>query len=877
MGDLLKEQGGPSLFARVERTRTAAIARRRGRAGAERALRATIDGMEIADTSDLVRAFSTYFQVVNLCEQVHRIRRKRDYQRSGGPPQPGSLEDGIQALAAQGLGLDEVMELLRQTTVEPVFTAHPTQATRRTILEKDQRIAERLVERLGDLTPPEEDAALARIRMELTSTWQTREHPEDRPAVQDEAEHVLFYLHDIIYRIIPPFYEALERALVATYGDAARGAELPTIVRFASWVGGDMDGNPYVSAVTIEGTLRRQRQLVLSRYRAELGELARRLSQSTSRVGFDEDLAARTTRYAALFPEAMSTIGPRHRDMPYRVFLSLVVARLEATEADADGAYESVHEFRGDLRLVARSLAAHGGDRAGHFSIVRALRRADTFGFHLATLDVRQDALVHRRVIGRALGDDSWLQRTAEERADRIRRALAAPTPAFDEDTETHDTLAVFRTIDDARRRFGPDAIGPYIISMTQGVDDVLSVLLLAKWSGLEREGVIDLDVAPLLETVPDLQAGPAIIRGLVEDAIYGPHLARRGQRQIVMVGYSDSNKDGGLAASRWALHRAQEQLVDAVESEGVRLVFFHGRGGTISRGGGNTHRAVMAAPKGAVAGHLRVTEQGESIHVKFGLRAIALRTLEKHVSATTIATASPRPTSPDAEDWAARMDRIAERSRETYRGLVYETDDFYEYFRTATPIDVIEQMKIGSRPASRRSKQGIGSLRAIPWVFSWMQSRHMLPAWYGLGTALEEAIGEHGLESMRRVARDWAFFDAWLGDVEMVLAKADLDIASQYAVLAGDVGERLFPTIEAEFHRMVHAVLTLREQRTLLEGDPTLQRSIALRNPYIDPMSYAQLDLLQRWRSDGRPTGPMLDALIQTVHGVAQGLRNTG
>lgn len=877
VGDLLKEQGGALLFARVEQIRTSAIARRLGDDSAERAMRAAIEGLDVQGASDLVRAFSTYFQVVNLCEQVHRIRRKRDYQREGGRPQPGSLHDGIQALAAQGLSLDEVLDLLRRTTVEPVFTAHPTQATRRTILEKDQRIAKRLVERLGDLTPPEEEAALARIRMELTSTWQTIEHPEDRPAVEDEAEHVLFYLHDIIYRIIPPFYEELEEALVATFGEAARDIDLPTVVRFASWVGGDMDGNPYVSATTIDATLRRQRELVLSRYRAELGELARKLSQSTARVPFDPEIAARIQRYAGLFPDAMAAIRPRHRDMSYRVFLTLVVARLAATERDGDGAYESVHAFRDDLRLVERSLADNGGRYAGHFNVTRAVRRADTFGFHLATLDVRQDAIVHRRVIGRALGDDSWLQRSAEERTERIRKALAAPTPSLDEDTETHDTLEVFRTIDQARRRFGPDAIGPYIISMTQGVDDVLSVLLLAKWAGLERDGDIVLDVAPLLETVPDLQAGPDIVRGLIADPVYGPHLARRGNRQIVMVGYSDSMKDGGLAASRWALHRAQEDLVAAVADAGVRLVFFHGRGGTISRGGGNTHRAVMAAPKGSVGGHLRVTEQGESIHVKFGLRAIALRTLEKHLSATTIATASPKPADPRAERWGQMMTEIADRSRQTYRGLVYENEDFYPYFRTATPIDVIEQMKIGSRPASRRSKQGIGSLRAIPWVFSWTQSRHLLPAWYGLGTGLEAAIDTHGAEAVAEAARDWPFFDTWLGDVEMVLAKADLDIASRYASLAGEVGARLFPAIEGEFRRTVDAVLMLRDQEGLLEGDPTLRRSIELRNPYVDPMSYVQLELLQRWRDEGRPEGALLDALIQTVHGVAQGLRNTG
>jgi phosphoenolpyruvate carboxylase len=879
MGDVLKEQGGAALFARVEQVRAASIARRLGEEGAEFAVREAVERLDVAAASDVVRAFGTYFQVVNLCEQVHRIRRRRDYEMAGGDPQPGSLMACIASLAGEGRSLDETLAFLRKMTVEPVFTAHPTQATRRTILEKEQRIAKRLVERLGVLTPAEEQAARARIRMELTASWQTLEHPADRPAVEDEAEHVLFYLHDIIYRIVPPFYEALETALEASYGEGCMaGRTLPNVLRFASWVGGDMDGNPYVSARTIASTLRRQRQLVLARYIQEIAALSRTLSQSVLRIPIDPQVTQRIEAYAAMFPEALREIGPRHRDMSYRVLLTLIAAKLRATDADQPNGYDHVEAFRDDLRLIDRSLHDNGGEHAGRFSVRRLLRRADTFGFHLATLDVRQDALVHRRVIGRALGDEEWMARSAAERTARLQQAFDEATPSWDDaDQETADTLAVFRTIDHAQRTFGPDATGPYVISMTQGVDDVLSVLLLARWAGLEREGAIALDVAPLLETVDDLQAGPAIVRGLVSDPVYGPHLARRGQRQMVMVGYSDSNKDGGLAASRWALYRAQERIVAVADEASIRMVFFHGRGGTISRGGGNTHKAVMAAPKGAVAGHLRVTEQGESIDAKFGLRAIALRTLEKHLSATALATAAPKPADPRDAAWAAMMDTIAQRSRVVYRGLVYESEDFEPYFRSATPIDVIERMKIGSRPASRRKKQGIASLRAIPWVFSWTQSRHLLPAWFGLGTALHEAIEAHGLETVREAAQDWPFFDAWLGDVEMVLAKADLEIASQYARLAGEAGARVFPVIEGEFQRTVSAVLRLRDQPTLLDRDPMLQRSIALRNPYVDPMSYIQLSLLQRWRADGRPDDATLEALIQTVHGIAKGLRNTG
>lgn len=882
VGDVLTEQGGAALFSRVEQVRKAAIARRAGTPAesdaGERMMHSSVDGLERGAAADLVRAFSTYFQAVNLCEQVHRIRRKRDYQRdTAGGPQAGSLEHALRQLSDAGWDRPRVMELLSGVLVEPVFTAHPTQATRRTILEKDQRIAERLVELLDpSMTPPEKSAAHARIHTELASTWQTLEHPHLRPTVSDEAEHVLFYVNDIIYRIVPPFYEELERSLDEVFGPAAEAHPMPTLMKFTSWVGGDMDGNPYVSAVTIEGTLVRQRELILTRYRQELLTLARRLSQSTTRVLVDDAVLQRVDLYATMFPGAMESVRPRHRDMPYRVLLTLVAARLDATLVDAETAYEHVDVFRADLQLIADSLQTNGGAAGGRFSVIRAIRRAQTFGFHLAVLDVRQDAMVHRNVISTVIGDEGWHERPAAERSATIHELLKADIPALPDNEEVRETLDVFKTIHRCRQRFGPEAIGLYIISMTQGADDVLAVLLLAKWAGIDTGGTYPLDVSPLLETVPDLVAGPDILAELRDDAVYGPHLATRNRKQVVMVGYSDSNKDGGLVASRWSLHKAQQKLVERVGSD-MHLSFFHGRGGTISRGGGNTHRAVMAAPRGAVAGHLRVTEQGETIHKKFGLRAIALRTLEKEVSATAVATALPEPTHPEEPAWAIAMERLSETSRLTYRSMVYDTPDFEAYFRAATPIDVIEQMKIGSRPASRRKKSGIASLRAIPWVFSWTQSRLVLPAWFGIGTALEEAIAEDGLEAVQIMAREWRFMDAWLGDVEMVLAKVDIDIAARYAELAGEIGARLFPVLQGEYERTVAAVLAVRNQSVLLETDPVLQRSIALRNPYVDPMSYVQLDLLKRWRAGHREDDALLEVLIATIHGIAQGLRNTG
>ena len=880
VGEVIREQGGEPLFEAVEGARVAAIRRRQDPASAD--LETALTALEPALAEQLVRGFSTYFQVVNLAERIHRIRRRRDYLRAGDA-QRGGLEELIRRLSRSGFDLDRVGRLLCSLEIEPVFTAHPTEATRRAILEKHQAIARRLVERLDpSLTPPEERAALERIRAEVTSAWQTEEHPRVRPSVADEREHVLFYITDVIYRIVPPFYEALEDALGAVYGPPGRQLEIPILVRFASWVGGDMDGNPNVSAETLRATLEEHRDRILDCYRREVAALGRHLTQSGTRVGIDPEIERRSRRYGRLLPAALDSIPARQRDMPYRVFLRLVLARLEGVGHDAGHGYREAGELVDDLRLIARSLTANLGQRAGLFAVRRLLRRTATFGFHLATLDVRQDSEIHRRVIGRVLGDARWAERPAAERAERLRRELASlAVPSGLAADEVVATLDVFRAIADGRRRFGPRAIGAYIISMARAVDDVLSVLLLARWAGLvEQQGaetVVPLDVAPLFETVDDLEAGAGTMEALFTDPVYRRHLAARGDRQMVMIGYSDSNKDGGLAASRWALQKGQRALVEVHQAQGIDLTIFHGRGGTVSRGGGKTRRAVFAAPRGAVAGRLRFTEQGEVIHAKYGLRGIALRTLEQVVSAVAQATADPPPADSRQPGWSRVMEQIARDSRRAYRELVYEDADFLDYFRRATPIDVIERMPIGSRPSSRRSRRGIENLRAIPWVFAWTQSRHILPGWYGLGTGLERAAERHGRALLGEMVREWPFLRALIGDVEMVLAKADMPIAAGYAALAGKIGERIFPLIRAELERTVELVLELTGSAALLDSDPALQRSIRLRNPYVDPMSLLQIDLLSRWRDRDRADGELFDALLATVHGIAQGLQNTG
>lgn len=908
VGRVIREQGGDELFAAVEAARQAAIARREDPKGdGEARLVAQVEDLSLDEAEGLVRAFATYFQVVNMAEKVHRIRRRRDYLRRAeedGEPQAYSLRHTVERLAGAGLGAEDVAALFARMCVEPVFTAHPTEATRRTLLEKQQEIARRLVDLMNPaLTPREKEGALERIRAEVTATWQTEEQPRERPRVEDEAEHVLFYVTDVLYRVIPPFYEDLAAALEAVYGDPVPEPRLPRMIAFASWVGGDMDGNPNVDAGTLRRALERQRRLVLGLYRREVGAIAGRLSQSRSRVGFDPEIDARTDDYRDRFPEAYDAILPRHREMPYRVLLHLVEARLRATLEDREVAnrgegYRGVAELVGDLGAVAASLEHHRGEHAGLFAVRRALRRIDTFGFHLVTLDVRQDALVHRRAVGWMLGEEGWEERSAEERAERVRQALEsgeepARRPADhgsgngeaedDPAADSRRTLAVMAAIAEGRRRYGERAVGPYIMSMAKDRDDVFTTLLLARWGGLMSDDAkVPLDVVPLFETVPDLEAAPAVMAGLLGDEYYRRHLAARGDRQMVMVGYSDSSKDGGMAASRWSLQKAQAALVEVFGGAGnsgsaVALTVFHGRGGTVSRGGGSTHRAVMAAPQGAVAGRLRLTEQGEVIDDKYGLRGIALRTLERAWGATALATAVDRPGNPREPHWHQVMEEVSRVSRRAYRDLVYDEPDFPAFFRAATPVDVIERMNIGSRPLSRRAGQGIENLRAIPWVFAWTQNRLILPGWYGLGSGLEAAVEAHGEDEVAALAAEWPFFANLLDDAAMVLAKADLPIAERYAALAGDVGDALFPRLADEMRRTVDWILRLQGHSALLDDNPTLRRSIRLRNPYVDPMSLLQVDLLRRWRAADRRDDDLLSALLATVRGIAHGLQNTG
>lgn len=813
LGEVLAAQRGTQFLEKVETIRRAAKARRRDDPAASEELESVLHGLDAAEALEVVRAFETYFLLTNLAEQLHRVRRAHDYQRAGGAPQAGSWADTIAAAHAAGVALPELLEQLGQMRVMPVFTAHPTMSERRTVLDKTRRIAFAMAEGRRARTPEEERSSRDRLRMEVTTLWQTEETRPRRPTVADERAHVLFYLLEVVYEVIPISYETLEQAIAEVYGATVR---VPPFLRFGTWVGGDMDGNPNVTAETVAETIADQRRLIRARYLGEVRDLAGRLSQSRERVGISSALEQALAADARDLPEVEADTRE-----PYRAKLTYVAHRLERD------LYRSAEALHAELSLVHESLLAHRGADAGAFLVQRLLRRVETFGLFLATLDVRQDA-----------------------------RELRANPDGF------RPVVDAVRT---ARQSGDPDAFGALVLSMAKSADDVrLAARLCAEG------GVDDLPVAPLFETVADLEAGPRVLGELLADADHRALVERSGGRQMVMLGYSDSAKDAGMLASRWALFEAQRALVDVAAAAGVPLTLFHGRGGTVSRGGGPMHDAVRAQPAGTVDGRLRVTVQGETIASKFFVRAIARRELELLGGAVLLATTQPPP-SPRPE-WAEVMRVAAGRSRQVYRALVYDEPAMPAFFKEATPIDAIRELFIGSRPPARKASDRIEDLRAIPWVFAWTQTRFLTTSWYGVGTALAEADAD----VLRAMYQGFPFFRDVVDNLAMVLAKSDLDIASRYVTLVSDraAAQRIEASIRAEHGRAVAAVLAISGTGALLEQEPVLARSIRLRNPYVDPMSYLQVEMLRRWRGGDDAAR---QAVLSTVNGIAAGMRNTG
>lgn len=924
LGHALRAQWGESFFARLEEVRQLArrLRQREDRRARER-LEALLAGLSLDEKTALVRAFSTFFFLANVAENHHRVRRRQEHARAGDPPQPDSLAGTLSRLDGRGISGEAVAALLPRLLLQPVFTAHPTEATRRTLREAEQHLAALLAE--GDdprLSARDREHLRGRLTADVEILWQTDNVSRRRPSVLDEVRNTLFYMETVLFDAVPQLCQELDEQLRDQFGLTLPSEAAP--VRLGSWVGGDRDGNPFVTPeVTVEA-LRIQKSVLLRRYLLEVDRVGRRLSQSLRFVGISPELEGSLAEDRTGLPEAAAHLEARYPGEPYRHKFGFIYARLQAARAvpPAPGAYTTAEALWTDLYLAYDSMRTHGSPHAAEVHVLPLLRRVAAFGLHLATLDVRQHSARHRSALAelfRRAGSSDFASMDEAARCALLESFLTDPQhPDVPDDLspETRETLGVFTAIRRARAEIGQAAVEAYIVSMTEAASDLLAVLALARFEtgdGRRQTEVtgeptpacrlpspVSLRVVPLFETRDDLRRAPEIMARLYRLPVYRQHLDYWGGRQEVMIGYSDSNKDVGPLAAAWTLYEAQEALAQVGREHGVATVFFHGRGGTTARGGGPLGQAIRAQPPGTVGGFLKVTEQGEVIPSKYSLRELAVRNLELMLAAVLEASLAPEespaagPDHPSAAmagrgrpspEWQATMQRLADRAAAAYRSLVYDDPDFFPFFQRATPIEELSLLNIGSRPARRPGGTGgVDSLRAIPWVFAWMQNRCLLPGWLGAGSALGAYLAEAPAHpaQLQAMYDGWPFFRAVIDNLEMTLAKADLAITARYvAILAPDPpAQRILARLCQEFEQAVSAVLCITRTARLLDHHPVLQRSIARRNPYVDPLNHLQVDLLREYRAGAGPpeaVEQILHALLMSVNGIAAGMRNTG
>jgi phosphoenolpyruvate carboxylase len=897
LGVVLKEQAGDELFDAEEELRALTTAYREASSAEEREVSmgraaALVSRVSLADAHRLTKAFAIYFELTNLAETNHRKRRRRAAEVFGGEPQEGTFRGTLRRVRDAGAGVERALELLARVEVVPVFTAHPTEVARRTVLFKRARIAAEL-ERLDWLPLSDRRAreAAERVATEITALWQTDEVRRRQPTVRDEIKMGLDYYPAALFASVPEVYEEMADAFRETFGREPGAAELPRVVRFGSWIGGDRDGNPFVTPGCTRDALRMAREAILDFYHAAVDELHERLSSSTLQARASAKLRAKVEEYARTLPPDRAAASRDAEAEVYRRFLSFVLRRLRdsrdagAAAESGRAAYADADAFAGDLRLLGESLAEGAGSRLARQLVDPLVRQVETFGFHLHTLDVRQHARVHALAAEELARGANILDEGAAVKDEvgvaevKDGAGVGLPSPPS---KETAAALDALRAVAELKREFPPESIRTHVISGARGVADVLRLVWLAEGCGVsvaadpERKDP-GLMPVPLFESIEDLRNCPAACRALWTSREYAPYLDSWGRRQEVMLGYSDSNKDGGMLTSTWEIFKAHRALHAAARECGVRLQLFHGRGGTVGRGGGPTHHAIVAQPGGAFEGSLKITEQGEVLNWKYSDPVLAERNLELMVAASLEALARPGGVE-WREEWEEALEWMSGAAFEFYREKVAENDDVVPYFEEATPVLEFDLAKIGSRPAKRSSKRGLEDLRAIPWVFGWMQSRHVLPAWFGVGHALERFVGERGAGLLGEMMRGLPLFMNLVGDVETGMAKADLGIARRYAELVGDetLRERVFGMITEEFERTRRVVLRVTGQTRLLERNPVLEGSIALRNPYVDPMSLIQIELLRRKRA-GQESEELDYALAATINGISAGLRNTG
>ena len=913
LGEVLREQAGDELYEQVEELRQGTISRREAEAQVDEKTAALSAAVHAAHAMALVhklpverallltRAFGFYFELINLAETNHRKRRRLALQLSGAAgKQRGSLTGTLRAMKRVGISAEEALEWLRKVLVVPVFTAHPTEVARRSVMFKRRRIGE-LLEELDRIPLPAEDLARLEdnVLAEITSLWQTDEVRSRRPSVYDEIKMGLDYYDVSIFATLPSLYREIAEALKSAYGLELEVHELPNVLRFGSWIGGDRDGNPFVTPEVTKNAIQMAREHLLHFYDGQLEVVIDLLSTSAQQMPVTDALRTRLDEYESRIRTMESqTHGQVFEFELYRRFLICVRARTRRTlhpsgtltaplarpSALAESqemlaqvlpGYASAHEFAADLEILRTSLAANRGLRIARNLIDPLLLLVRTFGLHLHTLDIRQHARQHAVALKEASED-----------------TLAQELPKA-QSAETANVLETFRTIAEVKAGCTPEVIRHYVISGATCVEDVLAVVRLGRLAGVKLEGS-DTDPGvmpvPLFESIEDLQNAAEVCRELWARPDYRTLLESWGNTQEVMLGYSDSNKDGGMLTSTWEIFRAHRDLHTVAREAGVHLRLFHGRGGTVGRGGGPTHRAIFAQPLDSFDGQFRITEQGEVLNFKYADVVLAERNLELMIAASLDALARPNARDPEGHftgilkpEWEQALDRLSVLAYEFYKEHILDDPGLLDYFEQSTPMGELEHAKIGSRPSKRKGSLSLSTLRAIPWVFGWTQSRLLIPAWFGVGYAVKKYLAEGGpnenrLETLNTMAREFPLFIDLVRNVEMALAKADMGTARLYSTLVedADLRTRVYAQFEEEYRRTVSAVLAITRQNELLQNNPVLARSIKLRNPYVDPMHLIQVDLLRRKRA-GEDTPEVNRAISATISGISAGLRNTG
>lgn len=898
LGETIIEQEGRDAYELEEKIRKLAKSWREGSTQSRDQLKTISENIaeNQSQTNSVLKAFAIYFQLVNLAEVRQRVRVLKQRALSAeqnGEDMDESFTQTLKKLQQEGAGPEQIQDMLNQMFICPVFTAHPTESKRKTTLVILRNIAE-LLDALNEHQLLEEQRALLieQIRDCLVLFWQSDTTRTRRPTVMDEVRNNgLFYFENTLFSLLPQFYENLEYALARVYPET--DFELPSFLKYGSWIGGDRDGNPFVSTEVTERTLREQKKCVLTFYMQEAHKLYRLLSPSINRVSFSPELLESLKRDFELVPEDELQVIRRFDSEPYRQKLIMVVRRLRATREcnenpwDTGGsnprAYRSASELLSDLHLIRDSLIANKGRSLTRPFLNRMIRSVEVFGFHLASLDIRQHSNRHGSTIAEIFAKydiepnyeelDEPAKIAALSKEIMSRRPLTA-TLEFEESTS--EIVSLFRAIRSAHKNLDSLAIPTYIISMTRGISDILEVVLLARDAGLL--GAID--VVPLFETIEDLNAAPQVLSDLFENPAYKEHLGQRGNRQQIMIGYSDSNKDGGYLRANWMLFQSQRKIAEACEQKGIEFVLFHGRGGSLGRGGGPANRAILAQPPESVQGRLKITEQGEVISNRYSNPNIARRHLEQLTCAAML-TCGTRPQFEQLERWSSVMETISETAFAKYRELVQDKKSI-EYFSTTTPIQFVDHLNLGSRPARRKKTESIADLRAIPWVFAWTQTRINLPSWYGVGSAIENWAGDnesHWTE-IQEMYSQWPFFKTTMNNIHLGTGRADFDIASLYAELADiELRESIFDELKNEYEKTCSVLLRVTGHSDVLETEPWLKHSIRMRNPYVDPLNFLQVALTRRFQNSDNEDEleDLLASIMLSVNGIAAGLQNVG